>query len=49
MRYAHSHKKVTGSGICLLFPDVEVALKRLIALTDISHSGQLNIATSTPV
>ena len=31
----------------VLFPDVEVALKRLIVLTDIPHSGQLNITTST--
>ena len=32
----------------LLLPDVEVALKRLTVLTDIPHSGQLNITTSTP-
>ena len=31
----------------LLLPDVEMALKRLILLTDIPHSGQLNITTST--
>ena len=31
----------------LLLPDVEMALKRLIVLTDIPHSGQLNITTST--
>ena len=30
-----------------LLPDVEVAWKRLIVLTDIPHSGQLNITTST--
>ena len=31
----------------VLLPDVEVASKRLIVLTDIPHSGQLNITTST--
>ena len=31
----------------VLLPDVEVELKRLIVLTDIPHSGQLNITTST--
>ena len=31
----------------LLSDDVEVALKRLIVLSDIPHSGQLNITTST--
>ena len=31
----------------VLLPDVEGALKRLIVLTDILHSGQLNITTST--
>ena len=31
----------------VLLPDVEVAWKRLIVLTDILHSGQLNITTST--
>ena len=31
----------------LLPPDVEMAPKRLIILTDIPHSGQLNITTST--
>ena len=31
----------------LLTDDIEVALKRLIILTDIPHSGQLNITTST--
>ena len=30
-----------------LFPDVEVALKIVIVLTDIPHSGQMNITTST--
>ena len=28
-------------------PDIEVALKSWISLTDIPHSGQLNITTST--
>ena len=31
----------------VLLPDVDVALKRSIVLTDIPHSGQLNITTST--
>ena len=31
----------------VLLPDIVVALKRLIVLTDIPHSGQLNITTST--
>ena len=31
----------------VLLPEVEVALKRLIVVTDIPHSGQLNITTST--
>ena len=31
----------------LLLPDIEEAIKRLIILTDILHSGQLNITTST--
>ena len=31
----------------VLLPVVEVAWKRLIVLTDILHSGQLNITTST--
>ena len=31
----------------VLLPDVEVEIKRLIVLTDIPHSGQLNITTST--
>ena len=31
----------------VLVPDVEVATKRLIVLTDIPHFGQLNIITST--
>ena len=30
-----------------LFPDVEGALKSCIVVTDIPHSGQLNITTST--
>ena len=36
----------------VLLPDVEVAMKRLIVLTETPHSGQLNITTSnlsTPV
>ena len=32
-----------------LFPDVEVAVKRLIVVTDIPHFGQLNITTSIPL
>ena len=31
----------------VLLPDVEVAMKKLIVVTDIPHSGQLNITTST--
>ena len=31
----------------VLLPDIEVALKRLIVLTDILHPGQLNITNST--
>ena len=31
----------------VLLPDVEVALEMLIVVTDIPHSGQLNITTST--
>ena len=31
----------------VLLPDIEVALKSWISLTDIPHSGQLNITTST--
>ena len=31
----------------VLLPDIVVALKRLIVLTDIPHFGQLNITTST--
>ena len=31
----------------VLLPNVVVALKRLIVLVDIPHSGQLNITTST--
>ena len=31
----------------LLPDDVEMALKRLISVADIPHSGQLNITTST--
>ena len=30
-----------------LLPDIEVALKSWLSLTDILHSGQLNITTST--
>ena len=44
-----SQEVVVGEILVLkvLLPDVEVALKRLIVLTDILHSGQLNITTST--
>ena len=31
----------------VLLPDIEMELKRLIYVTDIPHSGQLNITTST--
>ena len=44
-----SHDEVVGKILVriVLIPDVEMALKRLIVLTDIPHSGQLNITTST--